>query len=77
MDLIGPAEYVRATCQNGCGYAVLGRSFGIGVAIWGKGSPWDRFAKEIAQLGGVMPVLELANTSVSGVDNGSVVEALR
>ena len=78
--LIKPAEYVRATCENGCGYAVLGKDLGIGVAIWRTGSKWDRYARDIGLLnegGGVMPVLEIANTSVVGVANGSVVEALR
>ena len=79
-DLVEPAEYVRATCRNGCGYAVLGRDFGIGIAIWGAGSPWDRYAKDISSLsevGEVIPVLEIGNTSVVGLGNGSVLEALR
>ena len=78
--LIQPAEYVRATCDNGCGYAVLGRDLGIGVAIWGTGSKWDRYARGIGSLSEgdeVMPVLEIANPSVVGVGNESVVEALR
>ena len=48
-SLIEPAEYVRATCDNGCGYAVLGRDVSIGVAIWGTGSKWDRYARELSQ----------------------------
>lgn len=79
-DLIEPAEYVRATCENGCGYAVLGRDHGIGIAIWGTGSKWDRYAKEISSLsevGKVIPVLESGNTSVAGLGNGPVLEALR
>ena len=79
-DLLEPSEYVRATCANGCGYAVLGKDFGIGVAIWGKGSKWDRYARDIASLGEigeVIPRLEIGNSSVVGVGNGSVLEALR
>ena len=79
-DLIEPAEYVRATCNNGCGFAVLGRELAIGVAIWRTGSKWDRYAQDIRSLsdvGDVTPVLEIANTSVVGMGHGSVVEALR
>lgn len=78
--LIEPAEYVRATCANACGYAVVGRDFGIGVAIWEKGSIWDRYAEDILELSGgedVMPALEVGNASVGGVGNGTVLEALR
>ena len=78
--LIQPTEYVRATCPNGCGFTVLGRELAIGVAIWRTGSKWDRYAQEIGLLrdvGDVTPVLEIANTSVVGVGQGSVVEALR
>ena len=72
-DLIEPAEYVRATCGNGCGYAILGREFGIGIAIWGIGSKWDRYARDLSSLseaGEVRPVLEIGNTSIVGVGNG-------
>ena len=78
--LIGPVEYVRATCENGCGFTVLGRELAIGIAIWRTGSIWDRYARDISSLsdeGEVTPVLEIANTSVVGVSHGSVVEALR
>lgn len=78
--MIEPIEYVRATCENGCGFAVLGRDFGIGVAIWGAATIWDRYARDIASLGGVgevIPVLEIANTSLLRVGNGSVAEALQ
>ena len=78
--LITPAEYVRATCENGCGFAVLGRELAIGVAIWRTGSIWDRYARDIGSLsdvGDVTPVLEIANTSIVGVGHASVVEALR
>ena len=78
-DLIEPAEYVRATCENGCGYAVLGRDFGIGIAIWGTGSKWDRYAREMSFLSelGDRLVLDIGNSSVVGLGNGSVLEALR
>lgn len=79
-DLIEPTEYVRATCENGCGYAVLGRNLGIGVAIWGRGSPWDRYARELSLLRGVgeaILVLESGNNSVLGVGNESGLDALR
>lgn len=78
--MIEPIEYVRATCENGCGFAVLGRDFGIGVVTWGAASIWDRYARDIASLvdvGEVMPVLEIANTSLLRVGNRSVAEALR
>ena len=78
-NLIEPAEYVRATCDNGCGYAVLGRSFGIGIAIWGLGSPWDRYTRDIASLSEdaeVDTVLRLGNHSVAEVVSGSVLETL-
>ena len=78
-ELIEPAEYVRATCDNGCGYAVLGRGFGIGIAIWGLGSSWDRYARDIASLSEdaeVDTVLRLGNNSVAGVVSGSVLETL-
>ena len=79
-DLIEPAGYVRATCQNGCGFAVMGRELAIGVAIWRTGSKWDRYAQDIRSLsdvGDVTPVLEIANTSVVGMGHGTVVEASR
>ena len=79
-DLIEPAEYVRATCGNGCGYAILGREFGIGIGIWGIGSKWDRYARDLSSLseaGEVRPVLEIGNTAIVGVGNGSILEALR
>lgn len=79
-DLIEPAEYVRAICENGCGYAVLGRELGIGVAIWGAGSTWDQYARELSllnEVGEVIPVLEIGNTSVVGVGNGSLLDSLR
>ena len=79
-DLIEPAQYVRATCPNGCGYTVLGRELAIGVAIWSTGSIWDRYAREFSMLsdvGDVASVLEIANTSVAGLGHGSVMEALR
>lgn len=79
-DLLEPASYVRATCGNGCGYTVSGKGFGIGIAIWGTGSKWDRYAREIASLskpGEVIPALDIGNTSVLGVSNGSVLSALR
>lgn len=76
-DLIEPAEYVRATCGNGCGYAVLGKDFGIGIAIWRTGSKWDRYAEEISFLGeaGDRPMLDFGNSSVVELGNGSVLEA--
>lgn len=77
--MIEPIEYVRATCENGCGFAVLGKDFGIGLAIWGTASIWDRYARDIASLGDVrevMPVLEIANTSLLTVGNRSVEESL-
>lgn len=79
-DMIEPAEYVRATCGNGCGYAVLGREHGIGIAIWGTGSRWDRYARELSSLSEVdkvIPSLEIGNTSVVGMGNGSILEAVR
>ena len=72
--LIEPAEYVRATCDNGCGYTVLGKHFGIGVTSWGTGSPWDRYASRIGSLSELVPELKFANTSVGGLDNRSVAE---
>ena len=78
-EMIEPAEYVRATCDNGCGYAVLGKDFGIGIAIWAFGSSWDRYARDIASLsedGEVDTVLRLGNSSVAGVVSGSVLETL-
>ena len=78
--LVEPADYVRATCGNGCGYAVLGREFGIGIAIWGYGSKWDRFARQLSSLsekGEVMPVLETGNSSFASVGNRSILDGLR
>ena len=78
--LLEPAEYVRATCANGCGYAILGADFGIGIATWGTGSKWDRYARQLSTLsetGSILPVLDIGNTSVVGLGNGSVLEALR
>lgn len=76
-DLIEPAAYVRATCGNGCGYTVLGRDFGIGIAIWGTGSKWDRYAREMSLLNGEGdgPLLDIGNNV--GLGNGSVLETLR
>ena len=77
--LIEPAEYVRATCGNGCGYAVLGKDFGIAIAIWGTGSKWDRYARRISLLSevGDGPLLNIGNNSVVGLGNDSHLEALR
>ena len=44
-DLLTPIDYVRATCTNGCGYAVVGEGLGVGVVSWGLNSKWDRFAR--------------------------------
>lgn len=45
QDLVEPVGYVRATCMNGCGYAVVGENFGVAVVVWGTNSKWDRFAR--------------------------------
>lgn len=42
-DLVEPASYVRATCGNGVGYAVVGREGGVAVLILETGSRWDRY----------------------------------
>ncbi|KAL6717594.1 hypothetical protein ACLMJK_005509 [Lecanora helva] len=42
-ELVEPASYVRATCGNGVGFAVVGRFGGVGVVILESGSVWDRF----------------------------------
>lgn len=78
-DLIEPAEYVRATCENGCGYAVLGRVFGVGITIWGLESKWDRYARDLSSLsdnGGMVPAFEIGNNSFAGVGDISLLEAL-
>ena len=76
--LAEPAEYVRATCRNGCGFAVTGKELAIGVAIWYNGSTWDTFTREVlAARHEVKPVLDVADSSVPSMSNGSVVEALR
>lgn len=71
---------MRATCGNGCGYAVLGREFGIGVAIWGYESKWDRFARQLNSLsekGEMESVLDIGNSSFASEGNRSVLDALR
>ena len=75
--LIEPAEYVRATCENGCGYAVVGRDHGIGVAIWGVGSIWDRYTRDIASLSEGGEVLRFGNSSAGDVGNGGLSEMER
>ena len=78
--LVEPAEYVRATCENGCGYAILGREFGIGVVTWGTGSKWDWYVRDLSLLSEtdtVLPGLGVGNTSVVGLGNGSILETLR
>ena len=42
-DFIEPASYVRATCGNGVGYAVVGREMGVAVVILESESKWDRY----------------------------------
>ena len=79
-DLLEPVEYVRATCQNGCGYVVLGRVNAIGLAIWRRGSQWDQYARDISSLGeagDIRPVSGIGNTSIDNLGNGSVLEVLR
>ena len=68
---------MRATCENGCGYAVTGRDHGIGVAVWGLGSIWDRYAKEIVSLSEGGGLLRVGNNSVGEVDNGGLLEVER
>lgn len=78
-NVVEQAAYVRATCENGCGYVVLGAEFGIGISIWGLGSKWDRFAQDLSSLnekGKVIPVLEIGNNSFTGAGNRSVLEAV-
>jgi len=47
-DMVGWGElgveggYVRATCGNGVGYAVVGREGGVAVVVVETGSWWDR-----------------------------------
>lgn len=33
--------YVRATCGNGVGYAVVGREWGVAVVVVETGNWWD------------------------------------
>ena len=78
--LVEPADYVRATCGNGCGYAVLGREFGIAIAIWGYESKWDQFARQLSLLskkGDGIPGFGIGNSSFASVGNRSVLDALR
>lgn len=46
LDIQHGAGYVRATCDNACGYALLGRERGVGVAIWKKDNLWDSFTRQ-------------------------------
>ncbi|KAL9614035.1 MAG: hypothetical protein Q9167_001450 [Letrouitia subvulpina] len=46
LDIQRAAGYVRATCDNACGYALLGRDRGVGVAIWKKDNLWDSFTRQ-------------------------------
>lgn len=54
-EIVAGGSYVRATCQNGCGYATVGRQDGVVVAIWRAYSKWDRFvrAKMLSAEGGI------------------------
>jgi len=58
IEMVGQLEYVRSTCKNGCGYAVVGRDSGIGVVTWGTSSEWDKFVRGMK--------LEDANGTVLG-----------
>ena len=51
LDLVEPVTYVRATCTNGCGYALVGRNHGVVVTVWGANSKWDKFVKGKKGLG--------------------------
>jgi len=42
-EMVGQIGYVRSTCLNGCGYALVGRNRGIGVVTWGTNTKWDQF----------------------------------
>ncbi|KAL9040740.1 MAG: hypothetical protein Q9214_004364 [Letrouitia sp. 1 TL-2023] len=46
LDIQHGAGYVRATCDNACGYALVGRERGVGVAIWKKDNLWDSFTRQ-------------------------------
>lgn len=42
-EMVGQIGYVRSTCLNGCGYALVGRNRGIGVVTWGTNTKRDQF----------------------------------
>lgn len=46
LDIQHGAGYVRATCDNACGYALMGGERGVGVAIWKRENFWDSFTRQ-------------------------------
>ena len=46
-DLIEPADYVRATCGNGVGFAIVGSTQAVGVLILEAESVWDDIIKNL------------------------------
>lgn len=46
-DIYREADYVRSTCPNGMGWAVLGARASVGVALWQVGSIWDEYVESI------------------------------
>ena len=44
-DIREAAGYIRSTCPNSCGYALVGRGKGIAITIWLRGNFWDKFVQ--------------------------------
>lgn len=43
VDMVQKMAYVRSTCRNGCGYALVGKHAGIGLVTWATNSKWDEY----------------------------------
>ena len=49
VDMVEQIEYVRSTCVNGCGYAILGQESSIGVTTWATNCKWDKYVKRLEE----------------------------
>lgn len=49
MEVTSTVGTIRSTCPGGMGYAIFGLNQGLGVALWRKGSLWDRAVEGYAR----------------------------
>lgn len=54
-EMVAGGSHIRATCANGCGYATVGASDGVLVAVWKLGNRWDQLAWGMGRGGNGVP----------------------